>query len=222
MKLGERVQISIGVPDLQEALEFYTRLGFQHIDRQEEPWPLYLSPAAAAVVEHLEALGVSFIHQQAHDEVVQQVIFGAHNLLVSVVNHDPAGMIAPAGEPLTRCGPFGELAVPVSDFPAAASFWQQVGFEQLYQSTDPYRWGILDDGNIVIGLHEVLDMNGEERGRYTFLNPTLTYFAGDMAERIAALQAAGFSFQDDYNDDPGNAILITPGDKRIFLFEGEI
>ena len=78
------------------------------------------------------------------------------------------------------------------------------------------------DGNIVIGLHEVQNRDGEEQGQYYFPQPTMTFFAGDMAERIAALRADGLSFVEDYDGGPGNAILVAPGAQRNFLFEGDI
>jgi catechol 2,3-dioxygenase-like lactoylglutathione lyase family enzyme len=246
MQLGRHVQISMGVPDLAAARQFYDQLGFQLIDQQTEPWPwaqvsdgqillllnqdgnlytglLYMSPAADEVVAHLETLGVGFIHrQEREDGVLQQVIFGAHNLLVSVANHDPAGLYQPAGEPLSRCGKFGEFAIPVADFTAASTFWQQVGFEIRYESTEPYQWGIFNDGNIVLGLHAVQNMAGDEKDRFYFPHPTMTYFNADMAARIASLRAGGLPFQAGYDGGPGNAILIAPGDQRIFLFEGEV
>ena len=245
MKLGSRVQISIGVPDLSEAQQFYESLGYKKIDQQEEPWPwaqysdgqnlvllnqdgneyiglLYLAPNATEVVAHLEEKGTQIFHRQEREGVLQQVIFGAHNLLVSVVNHDPAGLHQPDGNPLTRCGKFGEFAVPVSDFDAAAGYWQQMGFEKLFASNDPYPWGIFNDGNLVMGIHQVQDpVSGESQSEFYFEDPTITFFAGNMAERIAGLRADGFSF-DDYDGGEGNAILIAPGNKRLFLFEGEI
>ena len=241
MKLGDVVQISIGVQDLAESITFYEALGFSQIAANQEPWPWaqfsdgrnlillnqdgniytglnYFSTNVAQKVAEIEALGVSFLNKQQPNGRLQTAIFGDENgLMVGLVHHEAAEMPHPTGFPLCTCGKFGELAIAVSDFKATAAFWQQLGFEPSHTSNEPYPWGIFSDGRIVLGFHETTEFGDN--------GPTLTYFAPDMPERIARLRQAGIPFASEMPDESGtvrNATLKGPAGEAIFMFEGEV
>lgn len=241
MKLGDVVQISIGVPDLAEAVAFYETLGFTQIATNQEPWPWaqfsdgrnlillnqdgniytglnYFSTNVAEKVAAIEAQGVSFFHKQQHNGHIHSAIFGDSNgLMVGLINHEAAEMPHPTGFPLCHCGKFGELAVAVKDFAEAAAFWQQFGFEPTHTSNEPYPWGIFSDDKIVLGLHESAELSET--------SPALTYFAPDMTERIERVRKAGISFASEMPDEEGvvhSATLKGTGGESIFMFEGEV
>ena len=124
-------------------------------------------------------------------------------------------------QPISRMGKFGEYAIPTDNFDASGAFWKQLGFEQLHTSTEPYPWGIFSDGLIVVGLHQVDPASGQP----VFHEPHLTYFKGDMADRIAALRRDGFVITDIPPEQDGrvvNASMTGPGGLKIFLFAGEL
>ncbi len=228
MKLGQVVQIAVGVPDLAEAVAFYEALGFVRLAENDVPWPWtqltdgqnllllnqdgnqyiglnYFSPHVADLVTQMEAMGVEFLQKREEDGRLQTAVFAdSDGLMVGLINRDPSGMQMPDGEPITHCGKFGEFALGVADFQRASHFWQQFGFEQMYASSDPYPWGIFSDGMMVLGLHQTDQFGG----------PCMTYFAPDMPERIARLEAKGLSILD--------GILQAPSGEMLFLFEGEI
>jgi len=228
MKLGDRVQIAIGVPDLADTSAFYETLGFEKLAEDEEPWPWrqfsdgqnlwllnqdgnqyiglnYFSANAAEKVNQLEGMGIAFLMKQEFDGRLHMAIFAdADGLMVGLINTDPGKLPLPDGQPLSHCGKFGEFALGVADFQQAAHFWQQMGYEPLYASSDPYPWGIFSDGLMVLGLHQTDQFQG----------PCPTYFAPDMPDRIEQLQAKGLAIED--------GILNAPGGETIFLFTGEI
>jgi catechol 2,3-dioxygenase-like lactoylglutathione lyase family enzyme/predicted enzyme related to lactoylglutathione lyase len=228
MKLGDVVQIAIGVPDIAESAVFYEKLGFEKLAENELPWPWkqysdgqnlwllnqdgnryiglnYFSADAAEKVKAMEALGVPFMLKQEEDGRLQMAIFAdSDGLMVGLINQPPLDMPLPAGEPLTHCGKFGEFALGVADFTAASHFWRQFGFAQLYASSDPYPWGIFSDGLMILGLHQTDEFQG----------PCPTYFAPDMPDRIEQLQEKGLTIE--------NGILKAPGGETLFLFTGEI
>lgn len=228
MKLGDRVQIAIGVPDLAASSTFYETLGFEMLAADEQPWPWrqlsdgqnlwllnqdgnqyiglnYFSADTAEKVGQLEAMGVEFLMKQEFDGRLHMAIFAdTDGLMVGLIHANPTGMPLPEGQPLTHCGKFGEFALGVADFQKAAHFWQQLGFEPLYASSDPYPWGIFNDGLMVLGLHQTDQFQG----------PCPTYFAPDMPNRIEHLQAKGLTIAD--------GILKAPGGETLFLFTGEI
>lgn len=124
-------------------------------------------------------------------------------------------------KPISRMGKFGEYAIPTHNFEASAAFWKSLGFEQLHASGEPYPWGIFSDGLIVVGLHQPDPASGQPM----FDEPHITYFSGDMADRIAALKNDGFAITDvppEYEGRVVNARMTGPGDLKIFLFHGEI
>jgi len=241
MKLGDVVQISIGVPDLAEAVTFYEALGFSQIATNQEPWPWaqfsdgrnlillnqdgniytglnYFSTNVSEKVAQLEADGVTFISQQQQNGRIHTAIFGDKNgLMVGLIHHEAAEMPHPTGYPLCHCGKFGELAVAVNDFGETAAFWQQFGFEPSHTSNEPYPWGIFSDGRIVLGFHETTEFGKN--------GPALTYFAPDMPQRIERVRKAGVLFTSEMPDEAGvvrNATLKGPAGEAIFMFEGEV
>jgi catechol 2,3-dioxygenase-like lactoylglutathione lyase family enzyme len=241
MKLGDVVQISIGVSDLAESVLFYEKLGFSQIAANQEPWPWaqfsdgrnlillnqdgnqylglnYFSTNVAEKVAEIEGAGVSFLTKQQQNGRIQTAIFADQNgLIVGLINHEAAEMPHPTGFPLCHCGKFGELAVAVNDFGAPAAFWQQFGFEPNHTSNEPYPWGIFSDGRMVLGFHETTEFGQN--------SPALTYFAPDMPQRIERVRKAGIIFASEVADKAGvvrEVILNGPGGEAIFMFEGEV
>lgn len=228
MKLGNLVQIAIGVSNLERSAAFYDILGFEKIAEDTAPWPWkqytdgqnllllnqdgnryiglnYFSPQATEIVKVVEAAGVNFLMKQEDDGRLQIAIFSdADGLMVGLINQDPSQMARPGGVPLSRCGKFGEFALGVADFQKAGQFWQQFGFKKMYSSPDPYPWGIFNDGLMVLGLHQTDEFQG----------PCITYFAPDMPDRIAALENEGLTIE--------NGVLNGPDGETLFLFQGDI
>lgn len=228
MKLGQVVQIAVGVPNLDESANFYKTLGFEKLAENDVPWPWqqltdgqnllllnqdgnqyiglnYFSPNVPELVAQLEAMGVVFLQKVEVDGRLQTAVFSdSDGLMVGLINQNPNGIQLPDGEPITHCGKFGEFALGVADFQKASNFWQQFGFEQLYASSEPYPWGIFSDGMIVVGFHQTDEFGG----------PCMTFFAADMPRRIAMLESKGVSIAE--------GVLQAPGGETLFLFEGEI
>jgi predicted lactoylglutathione lyase len=241
MKLGDVVQISMGVPELAESVAFYEALGFSQIAANLEPWPwaqfsdgrnlillnqdgneylglTYFSTNVAEKVAQIEALGVSFLQKQRQNGRLHTAIFGDPNgLLVGLIQHEAAEMPHPTSFPLCHCGKFGELAVAVHDFGETAVFWQQFGFEPNHTSNEPNLWGIFSDGQIMLGFHETTEFADN--------SPALTYFAPDMPQRIEQIRQAGILFASEMADEAGkvrNATLEGPAGEAIFMFEGQV
>lgn len=245
MKLGKAVQINVGVSDLKQSLAFYRQLGFQHIDESDDPYPwarltdgqnllllnqdgniyiglVYFSKDAARRIAKMEGKGIEFIQRREQDGQLFMAIFvGPGGLVVGLINHDPTGMPEPGGIPKSRCGTFGEFAITVDDFQKASDFWRDFGFVTLHESLNPYPWGILSDEMMILGLHQT----GDEESEFAFSGPAITYFASDMADRIAELKENGIIFANEMPDEEGrvnNATLHGPDGELLFLFEGEI
>ncbi|GJM41777.1 MAG: hypothetical protein DHS20C20_20590 [Ardenticatenaceae bacterium] len=241
MKLGDVVQISIGVHDLTESVLFYEMLGFSLIASNQQPWPwaqfsdgrnlillnqdgniyrglTYFSTNVAGKVAHIEATGVTFLMKQEQDGRLHTAIFSDSNgLMVGLINHQAAEMPHPTGFPLCHCGEFGEFSVGVKDIGETAAFWRQFGIVPTRVSSEPYPWGIFTDGLMVLGFHQTPE--------FTTTSPAITYFAPNMPERIQHVRELGVSFLKETKDDAGvvcEAIFAGPSGETIFMFDDAI
>jgi catechol 2,3-dioxygenase-like lactoylglutathione lyase family enzyme len=249
MRLGDVVQIAVGVPDVSTSSDFYQKLGFQIFARGEEPWPWvqlydgqnlvllnqdghqyvglnYFSSAVVERIEELESMGVRFLAKtELGGEIAQAVFQDADGCMVGLINHDAPQLPDESGTPLTRCGTFGEFSIPVRKLDQSAAFWSRIGFERLHVSEEPYPWSIVSDGLMVLGLHQTSSYGNGNGSQMTFDTPTLTYFAPDMGDRIAEFRAEGFRFTVELANESGRvvtAILETPGGEPLFLVQGEV
>jgi catechol 2,3-dioxygenase-like lactoylglutathione lyase family enzyme len=249
-KLGSVAQISMGVPDLSSSRDFYERLGFKLLGHGDAPWPwaqltdgqnlvllnqdgnryiglLYMSSETPTLVTELEGTGITFLMKAEHEGQLAQAIFMDENgLMVGLLDQDGSGMSLPNGQPLSKLGKFGEFSVRVKDLPSSLACWSQLGFETLYQAVEPYPWAILGDGLVMLGFHQRTDEDDRDiTMHFPLLGPTVTYFALDMADRIASLKAEGIQPVSEMRDAQGQvsgAVLEGPAGERLFLFHGQI
>ena len=186
----------------------------------------YFSTAVRERIETLESMGVQFLAKtELAGQIAQAVFQDVDGCMVGLINHDPPQMPDLPDTPLIRCGKFGEFSVPVQEFDQSAAFWGQLGFEKLHESQEPYPWGILSDGLMVLGLHQTSSYSHGNGSHMSFDTPTLTYFAPDMGDRIAELRAEGFGFSVELSNEEGRvitAVLKTPGGEPVFLVQGEV
>ena len=236
MKLGTYVEIRTVVDDLIAGLAFYEKLGFEAVgDTTLTDGCINLrlltgsgpTPVLAYAGSDLDALrraGLSLTPTSGG------AMLEAPGGLQIALSPAPSLIAMPAGPPLARTphsqlGTFGELALSVADFEQARAFWEQAGFETMHAAISPYPWGIVTDDLIVVGLHQNQEF-GMPGQRDVLTRPTLTYFAGDMAQRIAALQADGVALDalpPVFDGQPVvNACCLAPGGQQIFLFKGEV
>ncbi len=228
MKLGTYVEVRAAVADIAAALSNYEKLGLKkvganvvtdgglNIGLQTGALP---GPTLAYYGSDLDAIKAAGITMN------DNVIIDPNGVRLALsANAAPAPM--PEGDimsrkPISRLGKFGEYAIQTTDFEKSAVFWQTLGFDKLHAANEPHPWGIFSDGLTVVGLHQ----NEPDSGEPMFDDPHITYFAGDMADRIAALKQDGISLNDIPPEQDGkivNASWVGPGNLHYFLFAGEI
>lgn len=213
-KLGTYAEIDLGVPDLSTALAFYERLGFVRLDASllTDGFLNFRLHANGLASPTLSYFGSDLARLQAAgwwQGINGEVSFTDVNRLHIHLSARTSPQEMPPRRPVSRCGTFGELAIPCADLQTSIAFWQRLGFNPTHVADAPCPWAILVDGLVVLGLHQTRD----------FTTPHLTYFAPDMGERIASLQADGVALTD---LGPGNAAFTAPGGQRFFLFTGEV
>lgn len=238
MKLGNVAHIAVSCNDITTSLPFYNALGFTTVYTDDETSPSIARLTDGMVVLALirEEFGTpalayfttdvqSIVHslQQLHIDVqtgtgVQGEIIQAHFIGpngVSVWVHHRENAVQPVGEHNPACGVFGELAIGIDNLASSIEQWERLGFNAVYQNAIPYPFAIVSDGIMIIGLHQ----SGAS------YKPTITYFAKDMPDKIAALKEKGIVVYEEFPpqaDGSGAGVLIqSPAGQRFFLFEGE-
>jgi catechol 2,3-dioxygenase-like lactoylglutathione lyase family enzyme len=217
MKLGTYVEVRIAVDDMAAALAWLEQVGMKKVA------DTVVTDGGLNIGLQTEPLTQPTLVYYGADKV--ETLNAPNNVqIVRKAETAPAPM--PEGDimsrqPVSRLGKFGEYAIPTGDFEASAKFWEAHGFNRLHADSNPYPWGIFADDLTVIGLHQVDPTSGQP----TFDEPHITYFAGDMADRIATLKGEGLPVRDVEPLEDGqvvNAVMTGPGNQPIFLFNGEI
>lgn len=244
--LGEVTAITITTPDLDLSLQYWQRLGFSEFLRADFPFPwiqvtdgallimlrkdanpyialTYYVQDIDAVINELKKTGVKLTDMSIPAGLKRYRIDSPDGHIITLVGF-VEGFVQPAGPTMLTMQPqdysnpekyvnkttgmYGEFAHPVKDLEIAISFWQKLGFTVLSKFTSPYPWAILSDGLAVVGLHQTNH----------FTEPTITYFASDMKEKIEKLEAAGLK---DFVQTmgPGNVTLTTPEKQKVNLFK---
>lgn len=217
MKLGSYVEVRISVDDIPAALAALEGLGMKKVG------DTVVTDGGLNIGLQTEPLsGAALVYYGAD----KAETLNAPNNVQIIRKAEPAPAPMPEGDimsrqPVSRLGKFGEYAIPTEDFETSAKFWEAHGFNRLHADSNPYPWGIFSDGLAVIGLHQVDPASGQP----TFDEPHITYFAGDMAEKIATLKSEGLPVRDVEPFEDGqvvNAVMTGPGGQQIFLFKGEL
>lgn len=245
-KLGDVHAITISSTDLEKSLQYYQQLGFAELYRADFPFPwIQVSDGALLImlrqdkkpyiaftyyvkdmdnlVSELKQSGITLNALPTPDKMIQRYLIHTvegHNIsLVTYVD----GFAQPAGTTLLTmqpqdyanpdkyvnktCGIFGEFALPVTDLEKSILFWEKLGYRSMSMKSSPYPWAILSDGLGIIGLHQTTH----------FSDPTLTFFASDMKDKIEKLKNGGL---ENFTESDGeNVVLTTLEQQKINLFK---
>ena len=246
-KLGDVTAITITTADLELSLKYWQQLGFAEFQRADFPFPwiqitdgallimlrkdpkpyialTYYVKEMDAVVKDLKQAGIVVTQMPTPDPMVKRYqIQSPGALLITLVTFFD-GFVQPPGPTMLSmspadytnpdkyvnkvCGMFGEFAQPVKDLDASISFWEKLGFKALSKFTSPYPWAILSDGLAVVGVHQTNN----------FSEPTITFFAKDMKEKIEKLKAAGLAGLEG-STGLSNITLTTAEGQKVNLFK---
>lgn len=205
---GRFHELSLATGDIRASVEFYERLGFSqtattdtyahpygvltdgriylglHQRHGASPTLTFVRPGVAACLPELAALGIELTLCRTGEEVFNEIGFeGPHGESVRVIEartYSPA--VRSRGE-ISLCGEFVQLSLPATDFTAARSFWEPLGFVATDEAEAPYVHLPLTSDALELAFH---------RPR-TFEAPLLVFRAADMRERIERLRTLGLA-----------------------------
>ncbi len=242
MSIGQAIQILISVPNLEESLIFYHKLGFKKLDGNAvpSPWALlsdgvmlfllnqnakkYLGMAYFAEdmgqrVKELEAAGIKMATKNEHEGTfVQAVGFDPNGFGISFIQSEVTSLARPPGKGFVSCGGYFEISIPAEDVPRSVLFWEKLGFKKTYGDSSGKTWASLSDGLTGVGLYTRAACN------HKFPIPAVTYFSGDSAQRIQKMKKDGIRFIENIPNKDGiiaDAIAESPEGQHFFCFNGE-
>lgn len=226
--LGEHAYLLLRVDDVAAARAFYEQIGFQktaeegtlsdgriHLRPQtghfESPTLAYTGSDIDAVKAHFapdkrrRKAKISGTAEFKSPEGIR-ITLDARKSKIDVPDRHKA-----QSGPL---GMFGELTLPTRQLADSMVFWLKFAFKPLHMAQIPYPYAVMSDGLTMLGLHQSPQQQ-----------ITLTYFAPDMPDRLAALKRRGIRIDalgTDASGAPTNGMLISPDGQVIFLLQGDV
>lgn len=185
----------------------------------------YFDAKANEIADAVEKAGNKFtIKNDNSMGVPRSIFYAADSVMVGLIASEASAVYCCKGKnlktmtpkeqkdgaayPNKKCGVFGEFSVPVKDLDASMKYWSQFGFTSDGKYSNPYPWCIMNDGKMVLGLHQQTHFNYR----------ALTYFAPDMKKRIEQLKKEGIVFTGSGQGDD-NLVTVSPEGVHLFLFE---
>jgi catechol 2,3-dioxygenase-like lactoylglutathione lyase family enzyme len=232
--LGTFHEFSVACDDVRASVEFYERLGFSQaltsdafthpygvmtdgrlfigLHQRSGPSPAltFVRPDVARSLAAFEAAGIKLTLRRTGDEVFNEIGFedpGAQAVAV---------LEARTYSPLERrgasaCGDFAEVSLPQSDFAAARSFWETLGFVAAEESQAPYAHLALTSDYLDLAFH----------APQTERAALLVFRDAGLALRLEQLRERGSKVAPAPKFGPAAAILRSPEGTALLLLPPE-
>jgi catechol 2,3-dioxygenase-like lactoylglutathione lyase family enzyme len=236
--LGRFHEISVETADIRESVEFYERLGFTQAttsDTWQHPYGVltdgrlfiglhqrrglaspsptltFVRPGIAEHVTDFTGRGIELTLCHTGEEVFNKIAFSdPFGQSIAVLEARTYSPVSRQPSEVSLCGYFGELSLPVSDFEAAKTFWEPLGFVATDESDAPYLHLPLTSDTLDIAFHR-------PRTRDV---PMIVFSDPDMPARIARLRELGVEMSRDLPRGvaPGaNAFIEAPEGTSLLL-----
>src|SRR5258706_9439289 len=180
--MKEYAEISISVSDMDTSLSFYQRLGFNVVEKDQNPYPrvilcdgqiflrleqtrfesprlVYISSEAADRAERLQSERIRPLEYRVPGGGTAKELKDPSGLSVVLRHgHHPADRQiwqdpSLIGRHYPLIGRFAELSIPADDIQRSLEFWKKLGFEPTRYHPTPSPWPVLRDQAMAIGLH---------------------------------------------------------------------
>ena len=251
MKLGKRVQIVIGVPDLEKSAEFFSNLNFQLIDRSDTPYPwaqfsdgqnlillnqdgmvyrglVYFNPELNTAVPQLEQAGLAFFWKQTTDSgQLQSAMFIDPTGVDGVGGSRNVGVNIVAQDPSGLFQPSGDPCSICGSFGEFAIPTEDYNATRAFWTKLGFRVTHEDTQPSPWGIlmDDMIILGLHQHEQMEIQVPSLTYFAVDTTERIETIKSFGYKPTFEHADADGNIIhagFTTPDGTPLLVFQGDV
>jgi len=238
--LGTFHELSVAADDVREAVEFYERLGFVQAptsDAIDHKYGVltdgrlfigvhhrtgpslvltFVRPGIARSLGAFAAAGIHLTHCRTGEEVFNEIAFAdPFGQTVAVLEARTYSPVAREAGESSLCGHFAEVSLPVSDFAAAQSFWESLGFVAAEPPQAAYPHLTLTSDHLDLSFH---------RPRMCE-RPMLVFRDSGMRARIERLRDLGVPIRPAPVPAPSAqacALLETPEGTPLLLLEEEL
>ena len=237
--LGTFHEISIVVPDVRAAVEFYERLGFTQatttdafahpygvltdgrlfigVHQRTGPSPIltFVRPGIAASLDAFAAAGIRLTSCHVGEEVFNEIAFAdPSGQTVAVLEARTYSPVARAATDTSLCGDFAEVSLPAGDFAAARDFWEPLGFVAADETQFPYPHLPLISDHLDLAFHQPAFS----------ARPLLVFRDAGMRARSERLHELGLTVGNAAAHLPGSPaswLLASPDGTALLLLEEE-
>jgi catechol 2,3-dioxygenase-like lactoylglutathione lyase family enzyme len=237
--LGTFHEISLAVPDVRTAVEFYERLGFTQatttdafthpygvltdgrlfIGLHQRPGPspilTFVRPGIAASLGAFAAAGIQLTSRHVGEEVFNEIAFAdPSGQTVAVLEARTYSPVARAVTDASLCGDFAQVSLPAGDLTAARQFWEPLGFVAADEAQSPYPHLPLISDHLDLAFHQP----------GFSARPLLVFRDAGMRARIERLRELGLVVGTAPAHAAGNAVsglLHGPDGTALLLLEEE-
>ncbi len=232
--LGTFHEISIVVPDVRAAVEFYESLGFAHasttdafthpygvltdgrlyigLHQRATPSPTltFVRPNIAASITSFAAAGIDLTSCHTGEEEFNEVAFAdPFGHAVAVLEARTYSPVARAASRSSLCGDFAEVSLPAGDFAAAQAFWEPLGFVAAEEAQVPHPHLSLTSDYLDLAFH----------APNVCTRPMLVFRDAQLHARIARLEALGISVRPAAGGPAAGMLLHSPDGTPLLLLE---
>jgi hypothetical protein len=232
--LGTFHEFSVACEEVRSSVEFYERLGFSQaltsdafshpygvmsdgrffigLHQRAAPSPVltFVRPDVARSLASFAGSGITLTLCRTGEEVFNEIAFedpGAQAVAVlEARTYSP-----PESRGLSACGDFAEVSLPQSDFAAARTFWEGLGFVAAEESEAPYARLALTSDYLDLAFHAP---QGERA-------PLLVFRHADPAARLVQLRERGLKAIAAPRFGPAAALLRAPEGTALLLLPAE-
>lgn len=237
--LGQPTRLVLSCTDVIQSMAWWSRIGFTPTpgntsrpdsaitmsdgqlvitlvkDFLPSPILMFASRNIRMLKDSLDSLRVPVLYDVHGPTLGELRLKSPSNVHIAVRPSDSEKRVPVSGDSNIACGKFTEVSVSVADFPIKKEkmYWEMLDFSIRKSGDTPYKYAIITDGYVNVGLHELRDIP----------SVAITYFAPDMKARLDRLKKAGITFSDEYKDADGvveHAYLLSPDGQLVMLFNG--
>ncbi len=221
-------EVAIKSNDFEKSIDFYNKLGYKKVNQNlvsdgqvtirlmdnkdlvDSQSIMFYTKYINNVIDILNNQNIDYDSQKENSRSYIKFTFDKNKFLVSDKNYDNNHI----KDNKSYLGKFGEYTLPTTDLDKSIGFFDSIGFNTGLKKKDPYPWSIQLRGNIILGLHQNIEIT----------NPAITYFSEEMPDIAKQIKHDGVTllFEEKHDNQIINSGVKSPENLHFYLFKGSV